>query len=255
MTDYPGHIVQIGEADRAIVRTIAKQLAANGYALSSPDGVFDDAYASVVKTFQAQNVDASTRPLHADGKVGPLTWGALFPPPAPPPATGLAGAALAIAKTQVGVMEVPPGSNAGPQVNSYLASVGLGPGYSWCMSFVHWCFDRAAADQGVADPFPRTGGCLDAWARVSAADPSKIVTAAAAQADPGLVRPGMVFVLDHGGGQGHTGFVSGQAGGALQTVEGNSNDNGSANGVGVFALNRRSVMEPDLKGFLDFTGT
>jgi NAD(P)-dependent dehydrogenase (short-subunit alcohol dehydrogenase family) len=40
---------------------------------------------------------------------------------------------------------------------------------------------------------------------------------------------------------------------ALKTVEGNTNPTGSSNGLGVFELNRRKVMDPTLKGFLDFT--
>ena len=47
--------------------------------------------------------------------------------------------------------------------------------------------------------------------------------------------------------------IPGSIGGALRTVEGNSNPTGSSNGIGVFELNRRNVMNADLKGFLDFT--
>jgi hypothetical protein len=252
--DYPGRIIRLGEANGAVVRALAAQLATLGYANTSPDAVFDDGLVSLVKLFQSQHVDVAGRPLRVDGEVGPLTWAALFAVTAQPePAQGLAGAALARARTQVGVMETPPGSNAGPEVSAYLASVGLGPGAFWCMAFVHWCFLHGSEDAGLQNAFPRTGGCLDAWNRVAAAMPGRIVAAGAARADPGIVKPGFVFILDHGGGHGHTGFVTAHAGGALATIEGNSNTTGSSNGVGVFALNRRSVMEADLKGFLDFT--
>ena len=251
--NYPGRIVSVGERDPQIVRALARALAARGYPTTSPPGVFDAAFASMVKLFQAQHVDAALRPLSADGKVGALTWGALVGDgPAAAQATGLAAAALARAVTQIGQMEQPLGSNKGPMVDQYLASVGVAPGNFWCMAFVNWCFQHGAADAGLANPFPRTAGCLDAWDRVKAAAPARIVTRAAAMADPSRVKPGFVFILDHGGGLGHTGFVSGQTSGALATIEGNSNPLGSANGVGVFALNRRSVMEKDLKGFLDF---
>jgi peptidoglycan hydrolase-like protein with peptidoglycan-binding domain len=252
--DYPGKVQKIGRADPDAVRAIVLRLSQQGYPTQSPDGVYDTALAGVVSLFQSQHVDAARRPLKVDGQVGPLTWGALFDvEPAAPAATGLAGAALEIASTQVGVMEHPPGSNAGPQVNAYLASVGVSPGHFWCAAFVNWCFQQAAHENGFDNTFPVTAGCLDAWNHVKAATPRRILTAAAARADPSRVKPGLVFILDHGGGLGHTGFVAGQAGGALQTIEGNSNDNGSRNGVGVFALNRRSVMETDLKGFLDFS--
>ena len=51
----------------------------------------------------------------------------------------------------------------------------------------------------------------------------------------------MVFVIDHGGGKGHVGFVEGAANGRLVTVEGNSNDGGSREGTGVFRLDRRTI--------------
>ena len=44
---------------------------------------------------------------------------------------------LKIAQSQNGVQEVPRNSNAGAAVESYLKSVGLGKGYSWCMAFVY----------------------------------------------------------------------------------------------------------------------
>ena len=214
----------------------------------------EKAFAAIVRTFQSQHIDAAGRPLVVDGQVGPLTWGALFEPrPAAQAATGLAGAALAVAATQVGVMEIPPGSNRGPAVSAYLASVGVEPGNFWCMAFVNWCFHQGASNTGLANDFPPTAGCIDAWNRVEAKAPGRIVTKAAAAAKPDLVKPGFVFILDHGGGAGHTGFVTDHLGGALRTIEGNSNNTGSANGVGVFALNRRSVMDHDLKGFLDFS--
>jgi hypothetical protein len=253
---YPGHPVGVGDADSDAVKAIAQRLAALGYPVVSQVGQFDPALASDVKLFQSQHGDAAGRALKTDGEVGPLTWNALFPPPpapAPPPGAGLAGAALAVARTQVGVMEKPVGSNSGPEVDAYLKAAGLGPGNFWCMAFVYWCFDQAAQKAKAANAFPHTAGCLDAWNRVRASSPARILTAGQAAANPALVKPGMVFILDHGGGNGHTGFVVGQTGGALHTIEGNSNDSGSANGVGVFELNRRSVVESDLHGFLDFT--
>ncbi|MFL5296330.1 MAG: peptidoglycan-binding protein [Phenylobacterium sp.] len=246
-------MLKIGAADADAVKAVKAQLAAYGYGSASPPGVFDGELASIVKLFQSQHVDAAGRALKADGIVGPLTWAALFASPhVDLPATGPAATALAAARSKIGVMEQPPGSNSGPEVTAFLTSVGAHQGDAWCMAFVSWCFQQAA-NNGAANAFPRTAGCLDAWNDVRGSSPQRIVTRAAAIADPGRVKPGMVFILDHGGGHGHTGFVTRQLGGALGTVEGNSNDTGAAEGVGVFALNRRSVMESDLKGFLDFT--
>ena len=249
--DFPGRIIKVGEQDKTIVKAIADALAGRGYAVKSPPGVFDEAFRSVVSLFQAQNVDESGRSLHVDGKIGSLTWGALFgAQPVSVAPTGIAGGALGVAVSQIGVMEAPLGSNAGPIVNKYLKSVGVAPGNFWCMAFVHWCFEQAGNGTTI---FPMTAGCLDAWNRAKKIAGIAIITRAQALAQPTLVRPGAVFILDFGGGHGHTGLVRQSIGGALRTVEGNSNNSGSRNGLGVFELNRRNVADATLKGFLDLT--
>ena len=166
--DFPGRIIKLNEADGSIVRFIATGLAKRGYAVTSPPGVYDRALKSLVKLYQSQNVDAAGRPLEVDGEVGSMTWGSLFPTPVTVASGGsIATGALGMAVTQLGVMEQPLGSNAGPQVEKYLASVGLGGGFFWCMAFVHWCFREAATQSGQVNPFPKTAGCIDAWNTVS----------------------------------------------------------------------------------------
>lgn len=246
--NYPGHIVKIGEADVSVVRALRKRLSERGQPNDLANPVFDGPLKSLVKLFQAQNHDPSGLPLNSDGEVGPITWASLFGAALiQPVARSAAEAALAKAITQIGVMEKPPGSNRGPEVEAYLKSTGLGGGNFWCMAFVHWCFREA---NGATNPFPKTAGCLDAWNRVG---PSRQLSKLAARANPALVKPGMVFILDFGGGHGHTGFVRSNQGGALRTVEGNSDPGGSSNGIGVFELSRRNVMNPSLRGFIDFT--
>lgn len=251
--NYPGRLIKIGETDQAIVVAIVNALAGFGYRLAAANTGFDASVGALVKLFQSQHFDAGGLPLKVDGKVGPMTWGALFGTTTTSMATGLAAAALAEAVTQIGVMEQPPGSNRGPQVDAYLIEAGAPVGSFWCMAFVYWCFKHGGANQGIANIFPKTAGCLDAWNRVRTGMPSRILTKARALADPTLVKPGMVFILDHGGGLGHTGIIASVSGGSLATVEGNSNPNGSSNGIGVFALNRRKITDGELKGFLDFT--
>lgn len=251
---YPNRIVKLGEADPAVIAAVRKQLAARGYAIPASSAGFDPTLKSLVKLFQSQNADVNGAPLKIDGELGPLSWGSLFGvKPVAAPSKSAAAAALATAIGEIGMMEVPPGSNSGPRVNQYLASTGLGGGFFWCMAFVHWCFREGAKGIGVANPFPKTAGCIDAWNRVKKATPGKLITKAQAQANPALVKPGAVFILDFGKGQGHTGIVKANSGGALVTIEGNSNPTGSSNGVGVFELNRRSVMSKDLRGFINFT--
>lgn len=251
---YPGRVIKIGEADAAIVKQIVAALQKRGYAANSPPGVFDQDLKRLLKLFQSQNVDRAGVPLQVDGVVGSMTWGALFEAtPVVVPSGSIATLALGMAVSQLGVMEDPPGSNAGPQVNAYLKSVGLGGGYFWCMAFVYWCFNEAAKQAGKPNPFPKTAGCIDAWNKVRAKSPQRLITRAQAMADPSLVKPGQVFILDYGKGMGHTGFVRQSFGGPLLTIEGNSNSGGSRNGLGVFELNRRKIPDPLLRGFIDFT--
>ena len=84
-----------------------------------------------------------------------------------PVVTPLAQKAWEIARSQIGVKEQPLGSNAGPQVNAYLASVGLGPGYFWCAAFVYWCYQQAAQQMKVTNPMLKSASSSDifAWAK------------------------------------------------------------------------------------------
>ena len=244
---YPSRIIKFGEADSNIVRAIAKRLVTLGYTQVSQSGQFDANFKSFVSLFQAQHADSFGRPLKVDGEIGLMSWGALFGVAAAPAGGGgLAEAALAMAIAEIGVREVPVGSNGGPRVDQYLAATGLNGGFFWCMAFIYWCFREAAKERGVANPFPKTAGCLKAWNEASAFR----ITKATAIAKPELVVPGAVFILDFGGGAGHTGFIRSSQGGALKTVEGNTNNDGSSNGVGVFELNSRNVMSSKLKGFI-----
>lgn len=254
--NYPGRIIRKGEPDQAIVWQIRSALKKRGYKVDDAAVAFDAKLVSTVKLFQDQNIDVEGRPLKADGQIGPLSWAALFGAVTTKSSAGnLAAAGLAVAQTQIGVTEKPLGSNSGPEVDAYLKSVGLSGGYYWCMAFVFWCFDKAAKDAGVANPFPRTAGCISAWNKVKATAPGRLITRAQAVASPALIKPGLVFILDYGGGAGHTGFVLRASGGAFRTIEGNTNQLGSGNGLGVFELNRRSVMQANLRGFIDLTAT
>ncbi len=72
----------------------------------------------------------------------------------------------------------------------------------------------------------------------------------AAIGDPSQVQPGHVFFIDTGQGHGHTGLVVGREGNEFQTIEGNTNELGGREGVGVFAR-KRPVRQATL-GFVEF---
>lgn len=154
--------------------------------------------------------------------------------------SNLAAKIIAVAETQLGVQEVPKNSNSGPDVEKYLASVKLGKGYSWCMAFVYWCVNKACIEAAIPNPLIATGGVLAQWNKI---DKKYKVT---------MPQPGDIFILDFGGGKGHTGFVTSVANGRVQTIEGNSNDEGSREGYEVCRKpGGRKITS--IKGFIRIT--
>lgn len=256
---YPGRIVMLGETNRKIVTAVQRRLGERGTPVPKVNGIFDAKTRSAVRLFQARFPDRRGAPLVVDGKVGPLTWEALFGtaqvPAASKPVDALLGASLTAAVREIGVLEEPPGSNRGARVDQYLRAAGLDPTrghFAWCAAFVYWCFGQGARDLRRANPLVRTAGVLDHWRRAGAAGAKRIVTAEATD-DPGRIRPGMIFVMDSGGGAGHTGLVERVEGGWLVTVEGNTNDDGSREGIGVFRRTGRKVASIN-RGYIDYAG-
>lgn len=262
--DYPGRIIKAGEQDQTIVKAVKTRLnealGINDNAdlrLNPDDPDFGPRVEQAIKLFQARNVDIEGRSLKQDGVIGALTWAALFGAAAVPSSNAPKDPFLArvlqtaSAEEAKHVREVPVNSNRGPQVDAYLTRAGAVPGQSWCCAFVYWCFDEAARAMGRANPMPRTAGCLDHWER-ALAHGTKCIPAAAALENPGLVQSGMVFIVDHGGGLGHTGLVEKVAGGLLTTIEGNTDASKTREGGGVYRLTRK-INEIN-KGFIDYTG-
>ena len=59
----------------------------------------------------------------------------------------------------------------------------------------------------------------------------------------------MVFYIDTGSGTGHAGLVADITPSGLVTIEGNTNDNGSREGIGVFIRAGRRISSVNL-GFV-----
>ena len=143
---------------------------------------------------------------------------------------------LKIAQSQNGVQEIPRNSNAGPAVESYLKSVGLGKGYAWCMALVYWSVKQAATQINSTSPLIKTAGVLRQWNEV---DPRMKFKSP---------KVGDIFIMDYGKGQGHTGFVVEiSANGSLKTLEGNTNDEGSREGYEVCYRTRKPSS---IKGYI-----
>jgi lysozyme family protein len=268
---FPGVVVRLNHPNPAVVMLLQRRLNQLGCSAKidakgntvplDVDGDFGTLTAASVKLFQARSLDADGKPLSVDGAVGRTTWGALFrDAPVPPlvpsaPPTDLLRRVVEVAASeeQQHVREVPLGSNRGPRVDQYLRAAGIDPttgSYPWCASFVVWCFDSAARALGVASPVPRTAGVHDMWQKAGRAGFRRIPYDAAI-ADPSQVQPGHVFFIDTGEGHGHTGLVVGRSGIDLQTIEGNTNELGGREGIGVFARTR-PVRQATL-GFVEFS--
>lgn len=137
--------------------------------------------------------------------------------------SALALKALEMAVSRIGMKENPLGSNWGHPVQDWLARVDCHQPAAWCMAFAWCCVDDAAAALGVPNPLPRTAGVLRGWQMAS---PAIKVTS-----DP---QPGDIFIMDLGGGLGHCGIVKDVPDAtALTTIDGNTNNNGSREGVDV----------------------
>ncbi len=130
------------------------------------------------------------------------------------------------ASKHVGVREK--GHNKGFWVEKFLGAVGLGPGYAWCAAFVTYVLKT------VDHPFgPKKGkAAVINWQRY-AAEIGRFVNIQNAQA-------GDLFLWVNKNGTGHIGFMSSNpaknAAGAWQftSIEGNTNDDGSREGDGVY---------------------
>jgi hypothetical protein len=253
---FPGRSIQAGESDPEIVIAIQRRLNAAGCGPVAETGRFSSPTTLAVKRFQMRFTDADGLPLRVDGIVGPVTWAALFgaAPPVVDADAPLLTAAVEQATAEIGVVEDPPGSNRGPRVDAYLRAVGLNPAagsFAWCAAFVYFCFGEASRVGGRKNPLVKTAGVLDHWSRAEQRGARRI-KAADALAQPDLVRPGQIFVMDFGRGAGHTGMVTGIRGGKLVTIEGNTNDGGSREGIGVFERTGRTIGSVN-KGFLDYS--
>ena len=260
--DYPGRIITAGETDGAVVRAVRAQLNHTlGFAprvsgrldARSPD--FNNAVTQALKLFQARHVDADGRALVQDGKIGSITWEALFDvehfPSVINAPTPFMARVVTIASVQAAqpVREVPPFSNRGPDVESFQTRAGIRPGLAWCCAFVYGCFDEAARAMNRRNPMVRTAGCLDHWERGTSAGAQRIIRARVV-ANPALLGTGMIFVIDHGGGLGHTGIIDRLTGGLLDTIAGNTDASQSREGGGVYRVSRK-IADVNL-GFVDY---
>jgi lysozyme family protein len=256
---YPGRYLRNGVFDDPEVERVQERLVQLGIDPGGVDGDFGDNTENAVRLFQIRFSKLDGDPLDMDGVVGPDTWEAMFGEGsvlhataglaiAPAASSGFVAKLLDVAAGEVGVREVPLGSNRGPKVDQYVTAAGLNPAgkHPWCMCFVFWCFSQTATALSVPNRVPRTGGVHVAWRKSKQVAGARMVTSAEAGRNPTLVEPGMAFFIDSGGGRGHVGIVVENRNGTLVTIEGNTNDGGSREGIGVFRRQKRQIRHVTL---------
>lgn len=142
-----------------------------------------------------------------------------------------------MAGSQLGVTEAT-GHNDGPAVEKYLASVGLGKGYAWCMAFVYWCAKEVSKALDMVNPLLQTGGVAVEWKSNRGVRST-------------LPSIGAQFFIIHADGTGHTGICTSavlNANKEFHTIEGNTNAAGQREGLYVMRRTRK-IGEKDLVGF------
>lgn len=141
---------------------------------------------------------------------------------------------VTIAQKQVGVRETT--QNRGTQVEIFLNAVGLDysggytyPGYSWCAAFVKWCMGQA----GIKTPGMN--------AMAASCQNENLVYSGGVWHK--ALQAGDVFTIYStvAGRIVHCGICVELQGDDLHTVEGNTNDNGSSNGDGVYEKDKDSL--------------
>ena len=112
----------------------------------------------------------------------------------------------------------------------------------WCMGFVQTLLDQTASAFGrqFTAIMPRSLSC-DEVALAGRAS-GRLTTNTAVRQSPGVAKSGDIFLLRRTrNGQPdwhHAGLITAVHTDVFETIEGNTNTNGSDNGVGVFARNR-----------------
>jgi hypothetical protein len=142
--------------------------------------------------------------------------------------------ALLCARDTIGLQEE--AGNRGPAIEVIQRAANIGLGSPWCAAFVNWCAEYASVVHNKKSPLedvPHQGfvQSYHNWAR----NESRLITIEDAY-------PGSLFLkwVPSKRRWGHIGFVSepNHRGRSFVTIEGNSNDTGSSEGIAVVTLRR-----------------
>jgi peptidoglycan hydrolase-like protein with peptidoglycan-binding domain len=214
------------------VRLIQGWLCLHGFKLVV-DGDYGDATARQVRAFQ------TAAGLPATGVVDDATYAKLVRPMvaalAPIAPAGPLGS-LVVAYARQHLVQHPQevgGDNRGPWVRLYTQGR-EGQGSPWCAGFATFVLEQACRTAGIPSPLPRTLACDDLQA---CAGERFLPQPAAAQRK--RITPGSFFLRPNPPGAqpryAHTGIVVQAEPDTFGSIEGNTNDDGSAKGYEVCA--------------------
>jgi hypothetical protein len=126
-------------------------------------------------------------------------------------------------------------SNSGPWVRSYMDGSD-GAGMLWCMGFSQAILGQAASEMGkdFRTIVPQTDSCDEVAAY--GISTSRLIKNIAWRANPSLARPGDIFLIYQNPTVKwyHAGIIISVTPEYVETIEGNTNEGGSNNGIGVY---------------------
>jgi hypothetical protein len=254
MPNFPPHVKKELAFDGIIrrgdlgagVRRVQEWLKINGFA-TGVDGDFGPATETCVVRFQ------ESRDMSATGEVDQKTWDLLVAPLqkalAPiqfAPNTTISEAVLRIAEQhrKQHPIEVG-GDNRGPWVRTYLDG-NQGAGWRWCAGFVTFVVKQACMELGQSLPIEGSFSCDSLAYQAKQAGlfvpGAKLETGNVAWSDLGSAQ--IFLVRKTSTDWVHTGFSFEGVNTVFNTIEGNTNEDGSANGFEV-ARRTRAIPKKD----------
>lgn len=146
-----------------------------------------------------------------------------------------------LALSYLGVTEAT-GNNDGPEIESFLALTGFGPGYAWCASFMSYLFHHCNVEAPISAWSPdwaKAGEVI--WRQGDLPSKARFIT-----------RKADHFTIYYNSKKrvGHVGLILG-SGHRLTTIEGNTNQEGSREGDGVYIKQRPFSMVYQINRVID----
>jgi len=254
MADYPAHVKKELAFDGVIrkgdigprVRRVQEWLKISGFG-TGIDGDFGDATKKCVIRFQ------TSKALPESGEVDQQTWDLLVNPLVKALApvgfaagTRLSDAILSVAEQHLRQHPIEVGGdNRGPWVRVYLDG-NEGLSWRWCAGFVSFVMNQACMELGQQLPIAGSYSCDSLAYQAKQADlfvpGTQLESGSVAWSDLGSAQ--IFLVRRTPTDWTHTGFSFDGADTVFSTIEGNTNEDGSANGFEV-ARRMRSVPKKD----------